>query len=99
MLQEWPLKKKKKKERKKEKSLAFNLHDIKSCWRILLVLLKLNFKKNFFSGSDLQHMEVSKLGVSLELQLADYTTATACQIQATSATYTTAHGNARSLTH
>ena len=44
-------------------------------------------------------MEFPRLGVSLELQLADYTTATACQIQATSATYTTAHGNARSLTH
>lgn len=41
----------------------------------------------------LQHMEVPALGVELELQLPAYTTATATQIQATSAHH------ARSMTH
>ena len=47
------------------------------------------------------HMEIPRLGVQLELQLPAYTTAIEqCQIQATSATYTTAHGNTGSfLTH
>jgi len=44
-------------------------------------------------------MEVPRLGVEWEIQLPAYTIATACQIQATSASYTTAYGNARSLTH
>ena len=45
-------------------------------------------------------MEVPRLGVELELQLPAYTTATAMhQIQAASATYTTAHIKAGSLTH
>ena len=44
-------------------------------------------------------MEVPRLGVESELQLPAYTTATVIQIQATSATYTTAHGNAGSPTH
>ena len=35
----------------------------------------------------LQHMEVSQLGVELELQLQAYTTATAYQIWATSVNY------------
>ena len=45
----------------------------------------------------LQHMEVPSLGVELELQLPAYTTVPG--IQATSMTYTIAHGNAVSLTH
>ena len=40
------------------------------------------------------HMEILRLGVELELQLLVYTIATP-----TSVTYTTAHGNAGSLTH
>ena len=44
-----------------------------------------------FLGPYLRHMEVSRLGVELELQQPAYTTATA--------TYTAAHSNARSLTH
>ena len=46
-------------------------------------------------------MEVLRLGVESELQLLAYTTATAMPdpSQAASATYTTAHGNAGSLTH
>ena len=42
----------------------------------------------------LQHVEVPRLGVELELQLPAYTTA----VWALSGTYATAHGNARSLT-
>ena len=45
------------------------------------------------------HMEVPRPGVELELQLPAYTTATPHRIPATSATYTTAHDNTRSLTH
>ena len=37
-------------------------------------------------------MEVSRLGVTLELQLLGYTTAMATWVRATSATYTIAHG-------
>ena len=37
----------------------------------------------FFLGPHLQHMEVPRLGVKLELQLPAYTTATATQMQAT----------------
>ena len=44
-------------------------------------------------------MEVPRLGVEPELQLPAYTTAIATGIQAASATYTIAHGNAGSLTH
>ena len=43
-------------------------------------------------------MEVSRLRVELELQPA-HTTATATQDLTLSVAYTTAHGNARSLTH
>ena len=42
-------------------------------------------------------MEVPRLGVELELELLAYLQQ--CGIQATSATYTTAHGKAGSLTH
>ena len=44
-------------------------------------------------------MEVPRLGVELEPQLPAYATATSHRIQAASATYTTAHGNAGSLTN
>ena len=44
-----------------------------------------------------RHMEVPRLGVQPELQPPAYTTTTATWIRATSATYTTAHGNAGSL--
>ena len=56
-----------------------------------LYLLLLLF---FFSGPHPQYMEVPSLGVKLELQLPACTTVTA-----TSVTYTTVHGNTRSLTH
>ena len=44
-------------------------------------------------------MEVSRLGVESELQLPAYTQPQKHQIQASSATYTSAHSNAGSLTH
>ena len=47
----------------------------------------------------LQHMEVPRLGVESELQLPAYTTTTETRDPGMSATYTTAHGNAGSLTH
>ena len=46
------------------------------------------FLSSVFLGPRLRHMEVLKLGVESELR-----------IQAASVTDTTAHGNARSLTH
>ena len=53
-----------------------------------------------FLGLHSRHMEVPRLGSKLELQLPAYTMATATHgIRAASATYTTAHGNAGSLTH
>ena len=61
-------------------------------------------ENNFFlsfviSGTHPRHMGVPRLGVQSELQLPANVRATAMQIRATSATYTTAHGNVRSLTH
>ena len=53
----------------------------------------------FFLGPHSQHMEVARLGVKSELQPRAYTTATACGIQATSATHTTAHSSTGSSTH
>ena len=44
-------------------------------------------------------MEVPRLGAESELLLSAYATATETQIQAASVTYTTARGNAGSLTH
>ena len=44
-----------------------------------LFLLFLKFKKNFFKGPHLWHMEVPRLGVDMELQLPAYTTAPATQ--------------------
>ena len=51
-----------------------------------------------FLGLHLKHMQVPWLGVRLELHLPAYTQPQQCQIWATSATYTTAHGNVGSLT-
>ena len=51
------------------------------------------------SGLHLQHMEVPRLGVKLELQLLAYTTAIAMRGPSHIHSNTTAHGNARSLTH
>ena len=55
----------------------------------------------FFSFIELhlRHMGVPRLGAELELQLLAYTTATAMQNPSCIYDYTTAHGNARSLTH
>ena len=44
-------------------------------------------------------MEVPRPGVELELHLPAYTSAMAMQDLTLSVTYTTAHGNARFLTH
>ena len=52
-----------------------------------------------FLGLHVQHMEVPSLGVELELQLPDCTTATAMQDLSHVCDCTAAHGNARSLTH
>ena len=46
----------------------------------------------------LQHREVPRLGVQRSCSSRPTPQAQQCQIQAVSATYTTAHGNARSLT-
>ena len=51
-----------------------------------------------FLGSYLGHMEIPRPGVQLELRLPAHNTATTTWIQAASVTYTTAHGNVRSLT-
>ena len=53
----------------------------------------------WFLGPHPWPMEVPGLGVQSELQLPTNTTATATQDQAESATYTTGHSNAGSLTH
>ena len=52
-----------------------------------------------FLGAQVQHTEVPRLGVELELQLLVYVTATAQKIPAASSTYTTVHDNDGSLTH
>ena len=52
-----------------------------------------------FLGPLSRHMEVPRLGVQSELWLLAHTTAIAAWVQAVSATYTTAHGNAGSLNH
>ena len=61
-------------------------------WPLLLLLLLLLLSLYFsFLGPHLRHMKVPKL--------LTYTTATATRVRAASATYTTAHGNTRCLTH
>ena len=63
--------------------------------------LGLSFFIFCFLGLHLQHMEVPRLGVTLELQPLANATASAMTTQepAVSVTYTTAHGNAEFLTH
>ena len=53
----------------------------------------------FLLGTHLQHMEVPRVGVRLELQLLPTSQPQQCQIPAVSATYTTVHSNAGSLTY
>ena len=53
----------------------------------------------FFLGLHQRHMEIPRLGVKSELLLLDYVIAKQHQIRAASVTYTTVHGNTRSLTH
>ena len=53
----------------------------------------------FFVWLHLQHMEVPRLGIELELQLLAYTTAAATQDLSCTATYTAVCGNTRSLTY
>ena len=53
----------------------------------------------FFLGLHLQQLEVSGLGVKLELQQLAVSQPQQYQIWAASETYTTAYGNAESLTH
>ena len=48
-----------------------------------------------FLGPDPQHMKVARLGIQLD----PYTTATAMREPSQVCAYTTAHGNAGSLTH
>ena len=52
-----------------------------------------------FLGPPYKHMEVPRLVVESELQLRPTSQPLQYGIQAASVTYTTAHGNARSLTH
>ena len=59
------------------------------CVCVLFCFVLFCFWSFVFLGPHPQHMEVSRLGVQSELQLSAYT----------SVTYTTVHGNARSLTH
>ena len=67
---------------------------------VFVFVLKLHFFFFLvFLGPNLQHMEVSRPGVKSELQLPAYAIVTATWIQARSVTYTTMHGNARSLIH
>ena len=66
-------------------------------WVFLVVCLFVCF---CFLGLHPWHMEVPRLGVESELQLPAYAAATAMpDLSRTSATYTTAHGNARFPTH
>ena len=52
-----------------------------------------------FLGPHPQHMEVPRLGVKQELHWGPTPQLQQCRILATSATYTTAHSNTRSLNH
>ena len=86
---------------------------LKQCSKHRGLLCLFYFTLSFVSlGLQARHMEVPKLEVELKLQLPAYTTATSLHhshrptpqpqqggIQATSVTYTKAHGNAGSLTH
>ena len=52
-----------------------------------------------FLGSHLQHMEVPRLGSNRSYSCRPTPQPQQCQIRAVSMTHSTAHGNARSLTH
>ena len=72
--------------------------------RILQNILQYGQKKNLFFffcflGLYLLHMEIPRLGGPSDLQLPAYVTATAMQNLSRSATYVTAHSNAKSLTY
>ena len=88
------------------KCIIFNTHQEAGlegfCFRYdrqkyITIMLSVAKKKIFFFlvflRPHLQHIGVPSLGVKSEPQLPAYTTTTATQIWATSATYTTAHGN------
>ena len=64
----------------------------------LVVSLGFSFYLSVFLGLHLQHMEVPRLGVELELQPLTYTT-TIEMSDLSRITYTAAHGNAGSLIH
>ena len=68
--------------------------------KIVLYTLKVLFLFLFFVflGLHSWHMKVPRLGVKSELQLLAYTTTTATWDLSISVTYTTAHGNAGTLT-
>ena len=72
--------------------LPFKLHFITITIIIIIVIIIC------FLGPPVAY-EVPRLGVEWELQLPAYTTATAVPNESVSVTYTTAHGNAKSLTH
>ena len=73
-------------------------HKVPSCDHFSLELLVLFFFLFAFLGPYLHHMEVPSLGVQSDLQLWAYATAT-WDLSHVCMTYTTAHGNAGSLTH
>ena len=70
-------------------------------WKSETIYLKVYYFFNLFFlllRPHVGHMEVPRLEVESELQLPAYATATATQ-EPCLAIYTTAHGNAGSLTH
>ena len=80
--------------------------DWASCSSFFFLFHWLNFSFSFriffffvFLGLHPQHMEVPRQGVKSDLWLPAYATAQQLGMGATSATYTTAHGNTGSLTH
>ena len=78
--------------------VTFSTHLFHSKGLIIIIIIII-FVFLPFLGPLLRHMEVPRLGVESELQLPAYTAPQQRRIRASSATYTTAHGNARSLTH
>ena len=84
-----------------------NIHSALNLYLLFLKTLAASLYFKFFIfyflllGPHLWHMDFPRLGVKLELQLPAIATATARAVEggAASATYTTAHSNAGSLTH
>ena len=85
----------KKKKKKKKKAFQKNVQ-LGITYRSAQIFFSFFF---FFLGPNLWHMDVSRLGVQSELKLLAYTIAIATQDLASSAAYTAAHDNSRSLTH